>query len=311
MKYLLILFIVCKISSTPIRDSRIIYPDEFGNIQIDNRIDDTESDQISLLNDPNIIKPANATTTLTSQHQKKLKNPENGEFYQGDIVLLDEELKSLHDSSDCKARTGLSSVLKRWPKNLYGKVIIPFTISDDFYFNDKASILSAMYDIEAHTCIKFIQRSYEHDYIYIISDTGCYSYIGRKLGPQVMSLQRDDCISHGHIIHELVHALGFHHMHNHIDRNNYVTINYNNVDPSKINQFVAVDPLLFENFGTPYDYYSVMHYDTYTFSKNGLQTILPNDYNYRNVLGQRIGLSIGDVKRINSMYKCDQVNQFY
>ena len=130
MKYFLILCIISEISSIPIYDSRIIYPDEFSNIQIDNRIDDTELDQINLLNDPNILKPANSTTTLAKQHQERHKNPENGNFFQGDIVLMDEELNSFNDSS--KARTGLSSILKRWPKNLYGKVVIPFTMSDDF-----------------------------------------------------------------------------------------------------------------------------------------------------------------------------------
>lgn len=131
------------------------------------------------------------------------------------------------------------------------------------------------------------------------------------MGPQVMSLQRDDCISHGHIIHELMHALGFHHMHNHIDRDSFVTIYPYNIDSTKIDQFVTVDPFLFENFATPYDYYSVMHYNSYTFSRNGLQTILPNDYRFGNVVGQRIGLSLGDVQRINSMYQCNQISPGY
>ncbi|XP_070507032.1 hatching enzyme 1.2-like [Chironomus tepperi] len=311
MKYFIILCIISEISSIPISDSRIVYPDEFNSIQVDNRIDGTDSDQISLLDNPNIIKSVNATNTSTTQHQQKDKNPENGKFFQGDIVLLDEQLDSVNDTSGSAARTGLSNIFRRWPKNAYGKVVVPFTISNDFSFDDKATILSAMYDIESHTCIKFKQQSHETDYIYIISDEGCYSYIGRKFGPQVMSLQRDNCIGHGHIIHELIHALGFHHMHNHIDRNNFVTIYSYNIDQTKINQFITLNPSLFENFGTPYDYYSVMHYDTHTFSANGMPTILPNDHRYRNVLGQRIGLSQGDVKRINSMYQCNQVSYGY
>lgn len=36
-------------------------------------------------------------------------------------------------------------------------------------------------------------------------------------------------------------------------------------------------------------------------------TIIPKDSKYQDVIGQRRGISIGDVRRINRMYKCESV----
>ena len=49
-----------------------------------------------------------------------------------------------------------------------------------------------------------------------------------------------------------------------------------------------------------YDYGSIMHYGPYAFSKNGRKTITAkNDQ----TIGQRQGLSYGDVEQAKAMYK--------
>lgn len=93
-------------------------------------------------------------------------------------------------------------------------------------------------------------------------------------------------------------------MHSHADRNKFVDIKWGNIDNDAISNFDTVDPTKFSNFGTAYDLYSVMHYDKTAFSKNGQETIVPRNRRYRNIIGQRIGLSKGDAKRVNNMYKC-------
>jgi len=52
--------------------------------------------------------------------------------------------------------------------------------------------------------------------------------------PQQLNLQRNGCIWHGTIIHELLHALGFWHMQSATDRDKYVIIHWNNIEPGKV-----------------------------------------------------------------------------
>lgn len=113
-------------------------------------------------------------------------------------------------------------------------------------------IRSAMDDIELYTCVRFVHRTHERDFIEIISDRGCWSRLGKSGQKQQLSLQKRGCFYHGIIMHELIHALGFDHMHNHADRDNYVVILDSNIAPGERSNFDKDDPKLFSNFGTPY-----------------------------------------------------------
>ncbi|KAL7014945.1 hypothetical protein ACKWTF_016212 [Chironomus riparius] len=169
---------------------------------------------------------------------------------------------------------------------------------------DELKILFAMLDIEKYTCIQFVPRSSERNYVHIHSGVGCNSHLGRQGGRQLISLQRKGCMSRGTIIHELIHALGYDHMQNHNDRDKYVYILWDNIVETQKNNFQKVSPYLFSNFGTQYDFYSVMHYEPYAFSKNGKPTVVPKDSKFNKIIGQRNALSSGDAERINNMYKC-------
>lgn len=93
-------------------------------------------------------------------------------------------------------------------------------------------------------------------------------------------------------------------MHSHAGRDQHVQIMFRNVKEDAKSNFDKVDPKLFSNFGTDYDLFSVMHYDTKAFSKNGKETIVPKNRRFAKVVGQREGLSKGDIQRINNMYEC-------
>jgi hypothetical protein len=51
-----------------------------------------------------------------------------------------------------------------------------------------------------------------------------------------------------------------------------------------------------------------MHYPKNAFSKNGKNTIVARNPLKALMMGQRIGLSSGDAKRINNMYQCNAKN---
>lgn len=93
-------------------------------------------------------------------------------------------------------------------------------------------------------------------------------------------------------------------MHSHADRDKHVTIMLRNIKQDAISNFDKVSPRLFSNFGTTYDVFSVMHYDGKAFSKNGKETIVPKNLRFAKVIGQREGLSRGDIMRVNNMYEC-------
>lgn len=105
----------------------------------------------------------------------------------------------------------------------------------------------------------------------------------------------------GIIIHELLHALGYIHMHNRPDRDKYVKIMWKNIAPQWFSEFDKVNPSNFNHLGTPYDYQSIMHYGATAFTKNGKVTILTRNGEH---IGQRFGLSQGDIRRINNKYNC-------
>lgn len=70
-------------------------------------------------------------------------------------------------------------------------------------------------------------------------------------------------------------ALGFYHMQSAYDRDEYVRIGWENIQSGTQNNFNKYTNQEVTHFNTTYDYYSVLHYGAYGFSKNGQPTIVP------------------------------------
>lgn len=166
-------------------------------------------------------------------------------------------------------------------------------------------IRASMDAIELVSCIRFKPRKYAKDYLRIFSGKYCKSHLGRTGGPQPLSLNWRVCFEKGIIIHELLHALGYIHMHNRPDRDKYVKIMWKNIAPQWFSEFDKVNPSNFNHLGTAYDYQSIMHYGATAFTKNGGVTILTKN---GESIGQRFGLSKGDIRRINNKYNCNVGN---
>ncbi|XP_056383572.1 embryonic protein UVS.2-like isoform X2 [Hyla sarda] len=188
----------------------------------------------------------------------------------------------------------------RWIKNSNGLVNVPYTLSSSFSSDFVFSIKTAMQEFETLTCVRFVPRTTEADYLQIISKSGCWSYIGKQKGGQQLSLDTP-CNAFGTIQHELNHALGLFHEHSRSDRDNYVDILLDNIIPGAAPNFQKFDS---ENLGLEYDYSSVMHYGRNVFAKaSNLATIVPKP-DASVPIGQRYGLSTLDVAKINKMHQC-------
>lgn len=139
-------------------------------------------------------------------------------------------------------------------------------------------------------------------------DSGCFSSVGYQSGEQQLNLAPNDlgkgCFRKGTIVHEFLHALGFFHMQSAADRDDYVTIVWENINPQHVHNFKKYNESVITHFGVKYDYESVMHYHKTAFSMNDEDTIVPKDPNAE--IGQRIGLSDGDIERLNKMYQCEE-----
>lgn len=95
-------------------------------------------------------------------------------------------------------------------------------------------------------------------------------------------------------------------MHSHADRDRFITIQYENINPDARENFEKVDPNYYDNYNTGYDLNSVMHYHSKAFSANGKDTIVAKNPVFTNKIGQRIGMSSGDAKRLKNMYECQK-----
>ncbi|XP_031172866.2 high choriolytic enzyme 1-like [Sander lucioperca] len=187
-----------------------------------------------------------------------------------------------------------------WKKNSSGLVTVPFTVSREFTSSEKQLIVNAMQGFHSKTCIRFVPRKNETDYISVENKAGCFSELGKVGGRQVLSLSRQGCLYYGIIQHEVNHALGFQHEQTRSDRDDYVTINWDNIDPQMAYNFYKQST---NNLNTPYDYTSIMHYGRTAFSINGKDSITPIP-NPNVQIGQRQGLSSWDIIRINKLYGC-------
>ncbi|CAL4121763.1 unnamed protein product, partial [Meganyctiphanes norvegica] len=121
--------------------------------------------------------------------------------------------------------------------------IIPYTIDLVFTEHERQVIARAMEEFHARTCLRFVGRQTiqpEPDYIHIKSGTGCSSSVGRQGNKQDLSLKKDGCVYFGIVIHELMHAAGFEHEQSRNDRNNYVSINWDNIKGGKSHNFNEV-----------------------------------------------------------------------
>ncbi|KPP56948.1 high choriolytic enzyme 1-like [Scleropages formosus] len=167
---------------------------------------------------------------------------------------------------------------------------------------DRITIELGILDISSRTCVKFVPRTHEDDFLDIQPHSGCWSYLGRTGGAQTLSLQSPGCMWSGVVSHELMHALGFVHEQSRSDRNRYVTIKWENIVEGQEHNFKKYET---NNLKTPYDYGSIMHYGRYAFSEDGDPTIVPKP-DPRTPIGQRDGPSATDLHKINLLYNCGE-----
>ena len=222
---------------------------------------------------------------------KPLQVVKIGEHYvaEGDMIVRPDE-KVISSKS-----TGRSLASSRWPNNT-----IYYEIQSDL--PNQQRIMDAMDAWKSIAPIRFEVRTDQEDYVFFKTGGGCSANIGREGGRQEVTLN-DRCTT-GMTMHEIGHALGLYHEQSRADRDETVTINFENITEGAQANFQTNVALGFGFDDAVYtedlDINSIMMYGSFFFSKNGLPTIVRKDGS--TFEANRSFLSDGDIIGINKMY---------
>ncbi|KAG8444942.1 hypothetical protein GDO86_009921 [Hymenochirus boettgeri] len=187
-----------------------------------------------------------------------------------------------------------------WDISSGGTAIVPYDIDSEYSDTEKTLITAALQEFNTMTCVQFTKRTVQTNYVYIVPSGGCWSYIGKTGGKQIVSV--DGCLLYGIIQHELCHSLGLYHEHTRINRDSYIDIIWKYISPGDQGDFF-VDKN--NNPSVPYDYSSIMHYGRFASSNTSNEPTLIPKPNPNIQIGQINGLSNLDVMKINELYGCN------
>ena len=179
---------------------------------------------------------------------------------------------------------------------------MPYVISNDLPNADR--VTDAITHWEDNTGMSFVQRTAANaasypNYVEFVRNPNVNwssSAVGMRGGRQLIRVS--DAASSGTIIHEIGHAFGHMHEQTRSDRDDHVTIKWENINEDFVSNFQKNSSM---TDYYQYDYDSIMHYPKWAFSKNGQDTIVPIQAGVS--IGQRTKLSYGDRLANAKMYE--------
>uniref|UniRef100_A0A914V4F9 Metalloendopeptidase n=1 Tax=Plectus sambesii TaxID=2011161 RepID=A0A914V4F9_9BILA len=140
-----------------------------------------------------------------------------------------------------------------WERN-----VVPFAIDSELDFIRRRAVEKAMLRIQDRTCIRFVARQREEDYLHFTDGTGCASHVGRVGGCQDI-IVGPECDQVGLVLHLLMHALGFWHEESADDSSDYLLINWDNIREEDKIHFQTYSHRKSNHMSEPFDYRSLMY----------------------------------------------------
>jgi len=244
-----------------------------------------------------------------SEENRALKKEQRGDLFEGDIIPSEKMMKLIAKEN----RTALEKLKKSQGRDVlsydsmhWKDKRIPYIFDSGLSDKAKAAALSAFQDFATYTCVKFVPRTTEADYVRFFQGSGCYSYVGKNGGAQDLSIG-SGCEFKGTVLHESMHAMGFFHEHTRLDRDNYVKINWQNIKAGLEKNFQKYAVGTADYLGQPYDFNSIMHYPQTAFASDPTKYTIEinNTISTTPEIGQRKGLSDIDIRQIKRLFQCD------
>uniref|UniRef100_A0A914E9E9 Metalloendopeptidase n=1 Tax=Acrobeloides nanus TaxID=290746 RepID=A0A914E9E9_9BILA len=169
-------------------------------------------------------------------------------FYQGDLLMSDEELdKIIRDYSSRQKRQALSDLTTLWSNP------IPYTFSTSYPIDSTTQgyIQTILQWIQNHSCLTFVQDSSAAPHIeYNSESSGCFA---NSLGKPNNTDPRYVNLGAGC-------NYGIGHEHERYDRDSYIYLDTNYLASGYLSQFDKYSSLTTTNYNKRYEYGSVMHY---------------------------------------------------
>ena len=147
-----------------------------------------------------------------------------------------------------------------------------------------------------------------HNITILCFSNRCGAQVGYHPGINFISLN-ENCSSHPSLLHELGHTIGFVHEHSRPDRDDYIAILWENISPGSEVNFCKFHRNVVDSLNHDYDYVSIMHYSSRTFSVNGKRTIKPVKPGI--TFGTSTHLSASDIQKANEIYNCSKGKRHY
>ena len=223
----------------------------------------------------------------------------------GDVILSKDQIAYLEYNKvgNGKETTPRSTFTTEYQK-LWPGGIVYYTVNDP---TNSSSIATAINQWEANTLIRFVQRTNQANYVDfsgIPSQGGGSSKLGMIGGRQTIELQPNS--GFWTVIHEIGHAVGLMHEQLRADRDQYININYSNIQQSWVSEYTIYNPGEGSYTG-PFDYQSVMIYPSYAggtgnpaYPGNTTPQMTRKD---GSTWGTNFYLSQGDIDGVNYLYR--------
>ncbi|MFO0834989.1 MAG: M12 family metallopeptidase [Phycisphaerales bacterium] len=198
-----------------------------------------------------------------------------------------------------------------WEANLWESGIVYYEFDGNTTAGMRSDMRAAMDRLEEAAFLRFLPRASQADYLHILDDTGNFvEHIGNAGGRQDVHIYNWNITYK--MAHELMHAIGVRHEQARSDRDQFVSINYENIQAGWESQYNV-------QTGTPvgrFDFDSVMCYGPCSASiccppgfscgcsgEECWTIVAHSEYEaFQSLLGQRDHLSSGDISGLLSRY---------